>query len=142
LQLAAAYSSILNGGTLVTPTFLPDNALGPQVVSATTSTKMRGLLRDIVEDGVGKPARVSDLEIGGITGSADLRLPSGAYLETEAINTFAAVFPAEEPEFVLVTMLEGATAVVHGENKDTASWTVVPLSGEILAVLGPMVVAR
>lgn len=73
---------------------------------------------------------------------ARLRLPSGVYSEAVDINIFAAVFHIEEPEFVLLAMLEEATAVVHRENKHNASWTVVPLSGEILKASGEMVVAR
>ncbi len=53
LHLASAYSTMVNGGTLIEPTLIrretPQD--GPRIISETTSAAMRTLLRSVVTDG-------------------------------------------------------------------------------------------
>ncbi|MEM9756012.1 MAG: penicillin-binding protein 2, partial [Pseudomonadota bacterium] len=109
LHLAAGYATILGDGRLVTPTLLADAAPtpGPQVIAPETVAEMRDLLRAVVRDGTATMADVPGYSVAGKTGTADLPLPDGSgYYEDRTRTTFAAAFPADEPQYVLVVMLE------------------------------------
>ncbi|MEQ9448529.1 MAG: penicillin-binding transpeptidase domain-containing protein, partial [Rhodospirillaceae bacterium] len=71
LQMATAYSIVVNGGFAVAPTLIKQNAgdrrVQPQIISAQTSQSMRELLSLVVEDGTGKQAAAQGYLVGGKT---------------------------------------------------------------------------
>ena len=75
LHLASAYAALVNGGMYRPATMLKlgDKAppQGRRVFKASTSARMRQLLRLIVSDGTGKQADAPGFRVGGKTGSAE-----------------------------------------------------------------------
>jgi cell division protein FtsI (penicillin-binding protein 3) len=138
LQLAAGYASLVNGGTRVSPTLGPLPQRGNRIISQETSTYVRELLRDSVVTGTASLADIPGYSVGGATGSADVRLPTGGYSEENWLATFAAVFPIEEPQYVVVTLLEDPVFLAGGEERKTPGWTVVPVTGRIIERVGPL----
>lgn len=139
LQLAAGYASLVNGGTRVYPTLGPLPRRGDRIVSQETSTFVRELLRDAVVTGTASLADIPGYSVGGATGSADVRrLLTGGYSEENWLATFAAVFPMEEPQYVVVTLLEDPVFFSDGEERKTPGWTVVPVTGNIIERVGPL----
>ena len=70
-------------------------------------------------------------------------------------NTFASVFPATKPKFVLVVMLDEPKAnkefVYHyrdgrtpykGNWRNTAGWTTVWVAGQIIEKIGPILATK
>jgi cell division protein FtsI (penicillin-binding protein 3) len=104
LHLAAAYASILNGGTRVTPTLLrrPTVVPGERIVSERTSAQVRSMMRDTVTHGTATFADVEGYEVGAKTGTADKPKRTGGYYEDKVIATFAGIFPSSDPKYVLV----------------------------------------
>ena len=73
LAFAAAAAAVVNGGTLIRPTFVKQTApqKGERVISEAASASMRELMRLVVTEGTGSKADVPGYEVGGKTGTAD-----------------------------------------------------------------------
>lgn len=144
VHLAAAYASVLNGGTRVTPTLLARDAAppGPRIVSERTSARMRSMLREVVTRGTATFAEVPGYAVAGKTGTADKPKPTGGYYEDKVIATFAGIFPADAPEYVLVVMLDEPVETSGEEARRTAGWTAVPVASEMIARIAPLLGLR
>ena len=139
LHLAAAYASILNGGVKVVPTFVKGaEATGERVVSAETSRQMRDILRQVVTRGTARQAEVPGYHVAGKTGTADKPKPGGGYHDDKVIATFASVFPADDPRYVLVVALDEPVETSGREPRRTAGWTAVPVAAEIIRRAAPI----
>jgi len=146
LHLAAAYATMVNGGTLVRPTLQrqEDPQLGERVISEETSMALREMLRAVVaeEEGTANLAEIAGYEVGGKTGSADKPNPQGGYYDDRVIATFASVFPANDPQYVLVVTLDEPSISVLGETRRTAGWTAVPVAAEVIRRVAPLLGLR
>lgn len=113
LQLCAAVSAVINGGTLYTPrmaTALTDsngNVVEElevkevrQVISEDTSEKMRTILESVVSMGSGKNAQIEGYRVGGKTGTAQIYDESGKIVEGKHISSFIGFAPADDPQFL------------------------------------------
>ena len=140
LHLATAYASLLNGGYEVKPTLLARDApvRGPQVVSEDTSKQMREFLRQVVQRGTATLAEVPGYRVAGKTGTADKPKPQGGYYEDRVIATFAGVFPADDPRYVLVVTLDEPVETSGSEPRRTAGWTAVPVAAEVIRRAAPL----
>ena len=145
LHLATAYASLLNGGTLVTPTLVRATApamRGPRVISQATSERVRAMLRAVVTRGTASFGEVEGYAVGGKTGTADKPKPRGGYYDDKVIATFASVFPANDPRYVLVLTLDEPQTFVLGEMRRTAGWTAVPVAAEVIRRVAPLLGLR
>ena len=144
LHLAAAYATLVNGGTRVTPTLIrnPRPVPGPHVISAETSAILRDMLRKVVTEGTASMAEVAGYAVGGKTGSADKPRARGGYYEDKVIATFAGAFPMHDPRYVLVVALDEPVFAVGGEARRTAGWTAVPVAAEIVRRTAPLLGLR
>ena len=157
LQLTKGYSIISNGGFDVSPTLIKKNNYEKtkRIISEEVSKKINPILRKIVstEDGTAGFAKVKGYDIGGKTGTADIA-SAGGYSKKK-INTFASVFPTSNPKFVLVVMLDEPKAnkefVYHyrdgrnpykGNWRNTAGWTTVWITGQIIEKIGPILATK
>ncbi|OYX40995.1 MAG: cell division protein FtsI [Rhodobacterales bacterium 32-67-9] len=143
-HLAAAYASIVNGGTRVTPTLLPRTGVqaGERIVSEETSAKMRNMLRLTVAEGTATLADVPGYNVGGKTGTANKPDPKGGYYDDKNIATFAAAFPMSDPKYVLVVSLDEPVEASGTEPRRTAGWTAVPVGAEIIRRAAPLLGLR
>jgi len=144
LHLAAGYSSLLNGGTLVTPTLLKREnvAPGPRVVSKEVSAASREMLRQVVVRGTASFGRVPGYEVGGKTGTANKPKHTGGYYENKNINTFAAIFPSSDPEYTLIITMDEASDNSSDKPRRTAGWTAVPVAAEVIRRTAPLLGLR
>ena len=145
LHLAAAYASLINGGTRVEPTLLRQDApvTGPRVVSAPVSDRARDMLAQVVSRGTASFARIESYPIGGKTGTADKpRETGGGYYDDKVIATFAGVFPVNEPEYVIIVTLDEPVETSGTEPRRTAGWTAVPVAAEMVRRTAPLLGLR
>ncbi len=156
LQLSKAYSIISNGGYEITPTLLKKEKLQRQrILNENLSETINPILRKIVstKEGTAGFANVNGYEIGGKTGTADQ--PSMGGYSKKKVNTFASVFPTSDPKFVLAVMLDEPKAnrefVYHyrddrypykGNWRNTAGWTTVWVTGQIIEKIGPILATK
>ncbi|MFN4221617.1 MAG: peptidoglycan D,D-transpeptidase FtsI family protein, partial [Novosphingobium meiothermophilum] len=126
LHLAAAYAAMVNGGVWRPATlFKVDPAKAPEgrrVFKASTSARMRQLLRMIVVDGTGKSANAPGFRVGGKTGSAEKPGGRGGYNRTSLVATFAAAFPMDKPRYVVIAMLDEPKGTAATSYQRTAAW--------------------
>lgn len=145
VHLAAGYASLLNGGTRIEPTLLrrDDPQLGPRVVSAEVSVLARQMLRQVVTRGTASFGEVQGYAVGGKTGTADKpRTNGGGYYEDKVISTFASVFPANDPRYVLIVTLDEPSENSGAEPRRTAGWTAVPVAAEMIRRVAPLLGLR
>ena len=145
LHLAAAYAAMVNGGTKVAPTLLrnPDPQPGPRVISAAVSQSVVDMLRATVTEGTASMGDVAGYAVGGKTGTADKpRAAGGGYYDDKVIATFASVFPASDPQYVLITTLDEPVETSGTEPRRTAGWTAVPVAAEIIRRTAPLLGLR
>ena len=140
LHLATAYATLLNGGLQVTPTLLKRDKVvpGKRVLAANTSEQMRSFLRQVVQRGTATLGEVPGYHVGGKTGTADKPKPQGGYYDDKVIATFASVFPAHDPKYVLVVTLDEPIDTTGRKPRRTAGWTAVPVSAEVIRRVAPL----
>ncbi|WP_338548524.1 peptidoglycan D,D-transpeptidase FtsI family protein [Roseovarius phycicola] len=144
MHLAAGYATLANGGYLVKPTLLkqPRNQRGPQVMSKAAADRTMKMLREVVGGGTASFGEVPGYEVAGKTGTADKPKPNGGYYDEKVLATFASVFPASKPEYVLVVTLDEPVETSGDEPRRTAGWTAVPVAAEIIRRVAPLLGLR
>ncbi len=123
VQLATTVSSIINGGTRVTPHFgvsvqASDGALigvyqydkGRRILSEETSKTMRYLLEQVVDGGSGKNAYIEGYRIGGKTATSET-LPRSA---NKYISSFIGFAPADDPQVLGLCIINNPQGVYYG----------------------------
>ncbi|MCY3879435.1 MAG: penicillin-binding protein 2 [Rhodobacteraceae bacterium] len=145
LHLAAGYAALVNGGYRVHPTILTtdaDEEKGPRVISEATSAEMVDMLRAVVTEGTASQAKSAFYAIGGKTGTANKPNPGRGYHKDKVIATFASVFPADEPRYVLIVSLNEATSNDGTRWENSAGKTAVPTALVIISEIAPMLGIR
>jgi cell division protein FtsI (penicillin-binding protein 3) len=145
MNLAAAYATLGNGGLKVTPTLIHSEAHtpGPRVVSEDTALTVVKMMRKVVTDGTATFANVPGYGVAGKTGTAEKPKTNGkGYDSDKVINTFASVFPADNPKYVLIVTLDEPVETAGSKPRRTAGYTAVPVAGEIIRRIGPLVGLR
>ena len=141
LHLAAAYAAMVNGGIWHPATLIkvePGTRVeGRRVFKASTSARMRQLLRLIVDLGTGRKANAVGYRVGGKTGSAEKPGLHG-YQKTNIIATFAAAFPMDHPRYVIIAMLDAPQGTVATSGQRTAAWNAAPMVGRLVPRIGPL----
>lgn len=126
LQLAIAYATFANGGVLIEPAFVkeiraPDGALryrharriARRVMTPMIADRVRSMLVDVVMGGTAVEADLTTFQLAGKTGTAR-RAVAGRYAPTEYYATFAGLFPADRPQFVIVVKLDSPKDAYSG----------------------------
>jgi cell division protein FtsI (penicillin-binding protein 3) len=145
LHLASAYAAMVNGGVWRPATLRRLDAgevpRGERVFKASTSARMRQLLRMIALYGTGKSANATGYRVGGKTGSAE-KNSGGRYSKTKLISTFAAAFPMDRPRYVVVVVLDEPRGTIASSYQRTAAWNAAPIVGRLVPRIGPMLDVR
>jgi len=118
LQLAAAYGAIANDGVLLEPTLLKEirspagdvlyrhrPAPVRRVVTADVARRLRELLHGAAQRGTGEEGTLATFQIAAKTGTAR-RVVGGRYAPGEYTASFAALFPADHPQLVVVVKID------------------------------------
>ncbi|TNE43935.1 MAG: penicillin-binding protein 2 [Sphingomonadales bacterium] len=141
LHLASAYAALVNGGIWRPTTLLKlkdgDVPKGRRVFSASTSARMRQLLRMIVMNGTGRNADAPGYRIGGKTGTAEKPF-EGGYAHRSLITTFAAAFPMDNPRYVVLAMMDEPQGSHEHPGVRTAAYTSAPVVKKVVTRIGPM----
>ena len=140
VHVAAATAAIVNGGLYNPPSLVSKRAsheiTGKRVISKKTSDIMRGMMRLVVTEGSGRKANVRGYEVGGKTGSAQ-KIVNGKYIENTLRTSFVSAFPMDNPQYVLMVMLDAPKGIKETYNLNTAAWNAVPTAEKIIAAVAP-----
>ncbi len=144
MHLAVAYAAIANDGVMLPPTLLKRDKVpqGKRVLSPQSAKAAASMLRQVVTRGTASFGDVPGYEVGGKTGTADKVKRGGGYDKGKNINTFAALFPASDPQYVLVVTLDEASDNSGPKPRRTAGWTSVPVAAEVIRRTAPLLGLR
>ena len=131
IQMAAAYCSIINGGSYYKPHVVKQILNGngtviedvkPELLRTTcsksTSNFLKQALYTTVEEGTGKKAKIQGYHVGGKTGTAE-KLPRSA---KNYLVSFCGFAPVEDPQLLVYVIVDTPNLV--GEAQATASFAV------------------
>lgn len=123
IQLVTTVSSIINGGTRVTPHFgvSVQDADGntvktfsyethENICTAETSETMRCLLEKVVSEGTGKNAKIEGFSIGGKTATSQT-LPRSDH---KYISSFLGFAPADDPQVLVLVVINDPQGIYYG----------------------------
>ena len=123
IQLVTTVSSIINGGTRVTPHFgvSVQDADGntvktfsyethENICTAETSETMRYLLEKVVSEGTGKNAKIEGFSIGGKTATSQT-LPRSDH---KYISSFLGFAPADNPQVLVLVVVNNPQGIYYG----------------------------
>jgi cell division protein FtsI (penicillin-binding protein 3) len=138
LQLAVAYATFANGGELLEPALVkeirgPDGAVryrharrvARRVMTPAVADRVRSMLVDVVTGGTAVEADLTTFQLAGKTGTAR-RTIGGRYAAMQYYATFAGLFPADRPQFVIVVKLDSPKDAYYGGS------TAAPVSRAVL----------
>jgi cell division protein FtsI (penicillin-binding protein 3) len=127
VQLAAAYGAIARDGVLLAPTLVREvrdpsghvryrHTPEPvrRVVPGEIAARLREFLREAAgEGGTGEEAQLVNYAVLGKTGTA-VRFADGHYVRGEYTASFAAIFPADDPQLVVIVKIDNPKGRYYG----------------------------
>jgi cell division protein FtsI (penicillin-binding protein 3) len=116
VQMAAAVSSVANGGTLYEPRVVRAIVKDGQrvdvahkvlrrTVSESTAAELTAIMEEVVERGTGKEARIPGFTIAGKTGTAH-KLIDNRYSPTEYNASFVGFVPSRRPALTVIVVID------------------------------------
>jgi stage V sporulation protein D (sporulation-specific penicillin-binding protein) len=120
IQQVMAVAAAVNGGYLYEP-FIASEWIDPvteevvkkreptiksNVISESTSEKVRYALESVVAQGTGRSAYAEGYRVGGKTGTAQKVGPDGRYMQNNYIVSFIGFAPADDPEIVVYVAID------------------------------------
>lgn len=124
IQVAAGFSSIINGGEYYSPTIIAGEVKDGQfikndtgellgkTVSSSTSSAMRKMLVDARQEFYSIYDR-KGYNIGGKTGTSET-IKNGAYTDKQTIGSYIGFGGGEKPEYVVMIVLSGEDQNLQG----------------------------
>jgi cell division protein FtsI (penicillin-binding protein 3) len=144
LQGAQVVAGLLNDGIMLPVTFLKRDAadaqpMGKRVIKAETSEKLRYLFRLNGLEGSARSAnaKAPGYRIGGKTGTAE-KVVNGRYDKSKNLTVFTGAFPMEDPQYVVMVMMDEPQATPETYGFSTSGWNAVPTGGNIIARIAPL----
>lgn len=126
IQLITAYCAVVNGGILYEPHILKKKidkggnvkfesspVIVRRVISKETSSRMRKILRSVVQEGTGSLANVKQISVGGKTGTSQ-KLVNGKYSKSSYSSSFIGFFPADNPKLVCLIIVSSPQLEKYG----------------------------
>ncbi len=140
LQMAAAGAALGNGGYRVEPTLrVRDEAPADRtrVLRAETSRNVVDMMRMVVTDGTGGYADVAGYEVAGKTGTAE-KAGAGGYSKNRLLTSFLALFPASDPQYLVLVVLDEPQGTKETYRYATAGWNAAPTAGRVIRRIAPV----
>jgi membrane peptidoglycan carboxypeptidase len=116
LQMAAAVSSVANGGEYVEPRIVRavyrngrhydvQSKVLRRTISADTAATLTGIMEGVVERGTAKAARIPGYTVAGKTGTA-AKLVNGHYSKSDYNGSFVGFIPSRDPALTIIVVLD------------------------------------
>lgn len=140
LQLITAHAILANRGRLVRPKIISSSsnvlevgALGGLVQKIVDEGAARWLveepMRQVVERGTGRRAKIEGYDVFGKTGTAQGLSPQGGYLHGKYISSFVCGAPAHDPQLIVLVVVNQA----KGSGGETFGGRIAaPVASQIL----------
>lgn len=126
LQITNAYAAIANGGVLMRSHLVKEiidnqgeviQKFEPmavrRVISEDIAKRIAEMFKGVVTNGTGKAAKIEGMNIAGKTGTSQ-QLENGIYSKRFYNASFAGFFPAEDPQFALMVIVDKPQGSYYG----------------------------
>ena len=137
MQMVAAYSAIANGGILRAPHVVQSVGgkstpipAGRQIISATTASELRDMLRGVFADGgTASGAQIDGYDMAGKTGTANIAV-DGHYSDSAYVASFIGMVPTDHPRLVVAVVVDQPQGSIYGGSvaapafQQIAGWAV------------------
>ena len=142
LQAMAAVGALVNGGTLITPTFLKRSEeeakrSGVRVIKPETSEAMRFIMRLNGEKGSARKADIAGYFVGGKTGTAE-KVINGRYAKNKNFTTFTAIAPSDKPRYLFLAIYDEPKGYAESGGYSTAAWNAGITTGKVIERTAPI----
>jgi cell division protein FtsI (penicillin-binding protein 3) len=142
LQALMAVAALVNGGHMITPTFLIRSqadamASSHRVVSEQTSESMRYLLRSNATHGSASFANIDGYYVGGKTGTAQ-KIVNRRYSNDKVFTTFMAMTPADKPKYLYMVLYDQPEAAPGDGGYHTAAYNAGRVTGQLIRRVEPL----
>ncbi len=142
IQAMAAVAALVNGGTLITPTFLKRSEEeakkgGVRVIKPETSEAMRYIMRLNGEKGSARKADVAGYFVGGKTGTAE-KVINGRYAKNRNFTTFTAIAPSDKPKYLFLAIYDEPKGYAESGGYSTAAWNAGITTGRVIERTAPI----
>ncbi|MFO0457357.1 MAG: peptidoglycan D,D-transpeptidase FtsI family protein [Alphaproteobacteria bacterium] len=141
LHVVQAMIPLVNGGIAHKLTLLKrdgsESVAGTRVVSEATSKTIRQLLRLVVAHGTAQLADVAGYQVGGKTGTAE-KNTAGVYDPNAKLVSFVGIFPARQPQYVMLMMIDEPKGTKETHGYATGGWVSAPAAGRVISRLAPL----
>lgn len=147
MQLITGVASVINGGHLMEP-YVVESAIDNngnviyqheiaevrQVISESTSEKVREILEGVVDGGTGKNAYMAGYRIAGKTGTSETLSE-----DDHNIVSFVGFAPANDPQVIVLLAYDGPKPVTPGSNYTEDLYYIsggnmaAPMAGQLIA---------
>ncbi len=142
LAFAATYTALGNQGMQAQLRIIETDEppVLRRVMSDVTAMRVLEMLRGAVLDGTGRRGEAPGYRVAGKTGTAEKPI-AGGYAADRNVTSFAALFPANSPEYVVLIVLDDPR-VLEGDGGATAAWNAAPVAGRVIARIAPILGVR
>ena len=137
MQMVAAYSAIANGGILRAPHVVQSvggkptpTPAGRQIISPTTASELRDMLRGVFADGgTASGAAIDGYDMAGKTGTANIAV-DGHYSDSAYVASFIGMVPTDHPRLVVAVVVNQPHGSIFGGSvaapafQQIAGWAV------------------
>jgi cell division protein FtsI (penicillin-binding protein 3) len=142
IQALAAVAALVNGGKLMTPTFIKRSveeaeAVSTRVIKPETSEAMRYIMRLNGERGSARKADVAGYFVGGKTGTAE-KVINGRYAKNKNFTTFMAIVPADKPRYLFLSIYDEPKGYAESGGYSTAAWNAGITTGKVIERAAPI----
>ena len=141
MSFASAFATFANDGEYLAPTILMegDPLSEPReprrVMSAPTAQVVVEMMRTAVTEGTGRNADVVGYRVAGKTGTAE-KPAAGGYDDDRNVTSFSAVFPADDPNYVVLIVLDEPTN--EAGQAISAAFASAPAVGNVIERIAPI----
>lgn len=142
IQAMAAVGALVNGGYLITPTFLKRSEedakkVAVRVIKPETSEAMRYIMRLNGEKGSARKADVPGYFVGGKTGTAE-KVINGRYAKNRNFTTFTAIAPSDKPRYLFLAIYDEPKGYAESGGYSTAAWNAGVTTGKLIERAAPI----
>jgi len=142
IQAMAAVGALVNGGYLMTPTFLKRSEedakkVATRVIKPETSEAMRFIMRLNGEKGSARKADIAGYFVGGKTGTAE-KVINGRYAKNRNFTTFTAIAPSDKPKYLFLAIYDEPKGYAESGGYSTAAWNAGITTGKVIERTAPI----
>jgi cell division protein FtsI (penicillin-binding protein 3) len=144
IQALMAVAALVNGGNIMTPTFLVRNeaqalAVSHRVVSPQTSESLRYLMRANATHGSAAFANIPGYYVGGKTGTADKIIHGHYNHDHKEFTTFMAITPADKPKYLYMVLYDEPQGLAEDGFYATAAHNAGRVAGRLIERVEPLI---